>query len=147
MSLKAEKDQAAYLRDMSDSAKQAMGYIKGMTFEQFWEDQKTRDAVAMRLQVIGEAAKHITAATSAALPKVPFTHIRGMRNRISHDYGGVNFKVVWKVASEELKPMLTELQKYFVRLVQQETEARRLQQSLNLNIPPHTPRQGPRMGM
>lgn len=146
MSLKAEKDQAAYLRDMADSAKKASGYIRGMTFEQFWDDQKTRDAVAMRLHVIGEAAKHVTAETAVAIPQVPFAHIRGMRNRIAHDYGAVNFKVVWNVAKEELKPMLTELEKYLARLDQQEAQAQRLRQA-HLDIPPPSSRQGPRMGM
>lgn len=147
MQPKAAKDQAAYLRDMVESAKQAASYVRGLTFEQFWGDPKTRDAVAMRLHVIGEAAKHVTAETAAALPNVPFPRIRGMRNRIAHDYGAVNFRVVWTVTQEELKPMLTELERY---LRQQARESVRVTQSRQSQLPgihPPPPRNGPRLGM
>ena len=69
---KPANDQNTYLREMLESAKQAAGYVAGITMEKFWDDHKTRDAVAMRLTVIGEAARHIIADTAAQLPKVPF---------------------------------------------------------------------------
>ena len=58
---------------MLASAKKAASYTQGMTFENFWDDEKTRDAVAMRLAAIGEAATHITHGTEIELPKVPFS--------------------------------------------------------------------------
>ena len=56
MSLKPGKDQQTYVQDMLESARQAADYVRGLSFDQFWDDHKTRDAVAMRLQVVGEAA-------------------------------------------------------------------------------------------
>ncbi len=147
MPLRPAKDQNAYLSDMVDSAKKATAYVRGQTYENFWDDPKTRDAVAMRLQVIGEAAKHITAETAAALPKVPFTHISGMRNRIAHDYGSVNFKIVWNVVQEELKPMLRELVKYLQEQERRKELAEKIRQAHHLAPRPPPPKQGPRMGM
>lgn len=144
---KPEKDQAAYVQDMLDSAKQAAGYVRGLGFDQFWDDHKTRDAVAMRLQVVGEAAQQITAETAAKLPRVPIHEIRGLRHRISHDYGGVNFRVVWKTVQEDLPPFISELEKYLQRLRIAADLAQRIHATPRQAPEAPRPRPGPRMGM
>lgn len=72
MQVKPAKDDKAHLHDMLDSARQAVSYVRGQTFEQFWDDPKTRDAVAMRLTIVGEAAGRVSPAAAAAIPQVPF---------------------------------------------------------------------------
>jgi len=144
MSLKPGKDQQTYVQDMLESARQAAGYVRGMSFDQFWDDHKTRDAVAMRLQVVGEAAQHVTAETAARLPHVPIQDVRGMRHRISHDYGRVNFRVVWKTVQEDLPPLIAELEKYLER---QRVAAELARKIHGLSPEAPRPRQGPRMGM
>jgi uncharacterized protein with HEPN domain len=47
------------------------------------------------------------------LPGIPFKRIRGMRNRIAHDYGAVDFKIVWTVTQTELEPLIAALETYF----------------------------------
>jgi uncharacterized protein with HEPN domain len=98
----------------------------------------------MRLQVVGEAAQHVTAETAARLPHVPIQDVRGMRHRISHDYGRVNFRVVWKTVQEDLPPLIAELEKYLERQRVAAELARKIH-----GLPPEAPRprQGPRMGM
>jgi hypothetical protein len=64
-----------------------------------------RDAEAGRITAIGEAARQINAGTEAALPSMPFKDIRGMLNRIAHDYDGINFREVWKVAEQDITPL------------------------------------------
>jgi len=144
MSTGSEKSQDTYLKEILDSARQARSYVRGQTFEKFWDDQKTRDAVAMRLHVIGEAASKVTASTAAKLPRVPFGEIRGMRNRIAHDYGRVNFRVVWKTVQEDLSPLISELAKYLERT----EESQRADRGIGLTqYPDINPSHGPRMGM
>ncbi len=84
MPLKPSKDQRAYLYDRLESAQKAVGYVQGVTYDEFWQNSEKRDAVAMRIAAIGEAARQITPVTEAAVPSVPFHLIRGMRNRIAH---------------------------------------------------------------
>ena len=144
MSLKPGKDQQTYVQDMLESARQAAGYVRGMSFDQFWDDHKTRDAVAMRLQVVGEAAQHVTAETAARLPHVPIQDVRGMRHRISHDYGRVNFRVVWKTVQEDLPPLIAELEKYLER---QRVAAELARKIHGLAPEAPRPRQVPRIGM
>jgi len=51
----------------------------------------------------------VTDKTAAALPEIPFKQIRGMRNRISHDYRPVNFHTVWQVTQEDIAPLVPAL--------------------------------------
>jgi hypothetical protein len=72
MQPKPAKDQNTYLHEMLESAKQAAGYVAGMSFEQFWDDQKARDAVAMRLTCNRRsrpAQKRLTLKPTAPKPK------------------------------------------------------------------------------
>jgi uncharacterized protein with HEPN domain len=69
--------------------------------------------VALRLAVLGESAHRIEPATETGLPGVPFKRIRGLRNRIAHDYGAVDFKIVWAVTQTEIEPLTAALENYF----------------------------------
>lgn len=139
------KDQNAYIRDILDSAKQAVAYVRRLTFEQFWDDQKTRDAVAMRLHVMGESAKKLKAETAAKLGLLPVEKIRGMRNRIAHDYGRVNFRIVWATVRDDLPPLITELEKHLER--QQPGQALRINRAPSVSTRSAQPPPGPRIGM
>lgn len=107
------KSQDAYLHDMMEAAQLIRGYTSSVTFEEFWHNSEKRDAVALRITVLGESAQKIDKATEAALPDVPFKGIRGMRNRIAHDYGAVDFKIVWAVTQKEIEPLIAALDAYF----------------------------------
>ncbi len=63
--------------------------------------------------ILGESAHKIDKATETALSSIPFKSIRGMRNRIAHDYGAVDFKIVWAVTQQEIEPLITALEAYF----------------------------------
>lgn len=107
------KSQEAYLHDMLEAARLIHGYLAGVAFEDFWHNSEKRDAVALRISVLGESAGKIDKATEKLLPTIPFKSIRGMRNRIAHDYGAVDFKIVWAVTQEEIEPLIAALAAYF----------------------------------
>ncbi len=109
----APKSQDAYLHDMLEAARLIRGYMAGVAYEDFWHNDEKRDAVAMRMSVLGESAHKIDEATEAELPGIPFKSIRGMRNRIAHDYGAVDFKIVWTVTQTEIEPLIAVLETYF----------------------------------
>jgi uncharacterized protein with HEPN domain len=113
MAKSTPKTQDAYLHDILEAARLIHGYMAGVTFEDFWHNNEKRDAVALRISVLGESAHKIDKATEAALPGIPFKGIRGMRNRIAHDYGTVDFKIVWAVTQKEIEPLITALENYF----------------------------------
>ncbi len=109
------KTQDAYLHDMLEAARLIHEYVAGVSFDAFWSNSEKRDAVSLRISILGESAAKIDKDTEAALPKIPFKGIRGMRNRIAHDYGATDFKIVWDVTQKEIQPMIAALEEYFSR--------------------------------
>ncbi len=113
MAKASPKTQYPYLHDMLEAARLIHGYVAGIAFEDFRRNSEKRDAVALRLSVLGESASKIDKATEKLLPAIPFKSIRGMRNRIAHDYGAVDFKIVWAVTQEEIEPLIAALEAHF----------------------------------
>lgn len=94
-----------YLRDMYDAAKAVEAFIGTMTFASFSRDEKTLYAVVRGLEIIGEASKKIPKSLQKQYPDIPWKLIAGMRDKLIHDYFGVDVKVVWRTAVEDI-PML-----------------------------------------
>jgi uncharacterized protein with HEPN domain len=113
MARAVHKTQDAYLHDMLEAARLIHGYMDGVSFDDFWHSSEKRDAVAMRLSVLGESAHKIDKTTEATLSTVPFKSIRGLRNRMAHDYGAVDFRIVWAVTQDEIEPLIAALEAYF----------------------------------
>jgi len=107
----------AHLHDMLEAARLIRVYMRKVGFDEFWHHNEKRDAVALRLSVIGEAAAHVSPATQKALPSIPFKRIRGLRNRIAHDYGAIDFKIVWEVTQKEIAPLIIALEVYMGKKV------------------------------
>jgi uncharacterized protein with HEPN domain len=107
------RPQDAYLHDILEAARLIRNYTSGVTFEEFWKNSEKRDAVALRISVLGESAQKIDRATESALANIPFKGIRGMRNRFAFDYGAVDFRIVWAVTQEEIEPLIAALETYF----------------------------------
>ena len=106
------KIQDAYLHDILEAARLIRGYMAGVSCDEFWDNSEKRDAVAMRISVLGESARRVNAATEKALPTVPFKSLGGMRNRIAHDYGAVDFKIVWDVTQNAIEPLIASLEAF-----------------------------------
>ena len=98
-----------YLRDMLDAVEKAGSFTKGMDAERFRRDEKTIFAVIRALEVIGEAAKKIPPTVRDRYPQIPWREVAGIRDKLVHEYFGVNLDVVWKTVQEDLpklKPVI-----------------------------------------
>lgn len=100
-----------YLADIQDSLKQIEQYVHEYTFEQFVADRKTQDAVVRNLEIMGEAAKHISGSLRKRHPEVPWKSLAGVRDRIVHNYFGINYEIIWQIVTQELTQLETNLQK------------------------------------
>jgi uncharacterized protein with HEPN domain len=100
--MKSKRDYLDYLNDIADAAGKIGQFIEGMTYEQFKKDDKTVFAVLRALEVIGEAAKQVPSSIKEKHPDVPWREVTGIRDKLIHNYFGVNLEVVWKTAVEDV---------------------------------------------
>ena len=80
----------------------AMEYTKGYTFETFCNDDKTIDATVFAISQIGELVKNISNETMNKYNNIEWNMIKGLRNRIVHDYEGISLKSIWYVVSNDI---------------------------------------------
>lgn len=100
-----------YLRDMVENAEKALFFVKGLDYDGFCEDEKALYAVIRALEIIGEAARQIPEKVRENNPETPWREIAGMRNKLTHEYFGVNTKVVWRTVHEDLPVIISALRK------------------------------------
>lgn len=88
---------------------EAGSYTQEMDFESFSQDSKTMAATAFVLGQIGELAKEISPELEADYPQIPWRGMRGMRNRIVHDYENVDLNMLWDVTANDLPEVLAQI--------------------------------------
>jgi len=96
---------------MLDAIESIQAFVQGMDFEAFQADDKTASAVLRKLEVIGEAAKHVPGSIRQRYPEVPWKEMAGMRDRLIHAYFGVDYQLVWKTIQERLPRVKTIIQR------------------------------------
>jgi uncharacterized protein with HEPN domain len=96
--------------DMLESATKIFVYTKGMTYEQFLIDSKTKDAVVRNFEIIGEAANRLPEEFRLSHTAIDWQRIRGLRNRIVHEYFGIDYSIVWTIKEEYLPKLISDLE-------------------------------------
>ncbi|MGD1850612.1 MAG: DUF86 domain-containing protein [Cyanophyceae cyanobacterium] len=96
------RDITDYLNDILENIAIAQEFINGLTFEQFDQDPRTTYAVTRAVEIIGEAAKSIPTSIRNSYPQVPWRSITGMRDKMIHQYFGINHRVLWSTVQDDL---------------------------------------------
>ena len=96
------RDGKLYLQDIGDSISKINKYTDGLDFGAFAIDYKTIDAVVRNLEIIGEAVKNLPQEIKNKHKDVPWNEISGMRNKITHEYWGVDEDILWKTVKDDL---------------------------------------------
>ena len=98
-----------YLEDILSSIDRIQEYISGLDFQQFKKDYKTVDAVIRNFEIIGEASKNLPQNIKEKYPNVPWSEMYLLRNKISHEYFGVDYEIIWDVAYNYLPENRTQI--------------------------------------
>jgi len=96
-----------YIDDIKKAISKIESYVTDMTFDEFIKDVKTIDAIIRNIEIIGEAARHISHEVRLKYIEIPWKEIIGTRNKVLHEYFGIDEKILWKTIQEDL-PLLKE---------------------------------------
>ncbi len=86
-------------------------YCSGYTYETFAADTKLVEACVFNLSQLGELCRNIEDSFAQAHPEIPWREMYGLRNRLVHDYEGVNLRLVWEIISEDIPALKGALEK------------------------------------
>lgn len=99
------KDDSVYLDHILESITKIQHYTHELDEKRFNDDELVQDGVIRQLQIIGEAAKRLSGETRAKYPSVEWKDISGMRDKLVHDYFGVDLAAVWDTVQKDI-PLL-----------------------------------------
>ena len=99
------RDYRDYLQDIIDSINDIEDFTKNMSFEDFAIDKKTINAVIRSLEVIGEATKSIPKSFRDRYPFIPWRKMAGMRDKMIHEYFGVDVRILWETIKRDIPPL------------------------------------------
>lgn len=94
-------------------------YIDGMTYDEFENDSKTQDAIIRNIEVIGEAVKQLSDVMKAKYPGIPWKEIAGTRDRLIHDYFGVNIDIIWEIATIDIPKLKLDIEEIKNKIINQ----------------------------
>ena len=104
------KEDAVRLYHMLESAREAVGYAENRTRKDLGADRQLTHSLVRCLEIIGEAARHISQESRDANPQIAWIDMIGMRNRLIHVYFDIDLDIVWKTVSEELPVLVAQIE-------------------------------------
>ncbi len=105
-----ERGYLLYLEDMLQSMSVIREYINGLDFEAFERNRLIRDGVVRNLEIIGEATRKVPDDVKLQHPEIPWKPIYRLRNIIAHEYFGIDYAVVWRIATDFLPANMVDLE-------------------------------------
>jgi uncharacterized protein with HEPN domain len=98
----SEREILFLLEDIEEAAQRIKKYTANYDFDRFCKDQKTIDAVVRNFEIIGEASNRIDADFKLSHPEIEWRRMKGLRNRLIHEYFGVDIEIIWLIINEYL---------------------------------------------
>lgn len=109
------KDDRFYLLHVRDAIDRVLDYTADGR-DAFFNDVKTQDAVVRNLEIIGEAVKNVSDGLRTAHAGVPWKRLAGMRDKLIHEYFGVNLDLVWQAVGHDIPELRTHVQRILQQL-------------------------------
>jgi uncharacterized protein with HEPN domain len=108
--MSAHRRDQDYLSDIFEAMDRILSYTSDLDYDRFMEDKKTQDAVLRNLQVMGEATKKLSQRLREVYPGTPWRQIAGMRDKVVHEYFGINYDIVWAVVSRDIPDVFPQIE-------------------------------------
>ena len=101
----SKRDWKILFEDIIESINKIELYIKDLSFEDFSSNTQVIDAVVRNIEIIGEASKNVPQEIQDEFKDIPWQKIKGIRNRIVHEYFSVDISIIWFISENELEPL------------------------------------------
>ncbi len=105
----SNRDLNLLLEDMLESALKIKRYSANLNYELFINDDKTIDAIVRNFEIIGEAANRLPPDFRIVNTEIEWNRIRGFRNRIIHNYFGIDYEIVWTIVENDIEELIDQL--------------------------------------
>jgi len=96
------RDEMLYLHHILDAINTVAEYLQDVNEERFNNTRLLQDGVIRQIEIVGEAVRHISNDIRRTYPEIPWQDVAGMRDKLIHDYFGVDLEKVWLTAQEDL---------------------------------------------
>jgi uncharacterized protein with HEPN domain len=106
----SKRNDQELVQDIIECAHRIRSYIERIGYDDFQQDHKTQDAVIRNIEVIGEAVKLLSDNIKKNNPNITWKEIAGTRDKLIHDYFGINIDVAWSIAKEDLPIFVEQLE-------------------------------------
>ena len=103
------RDEIMYLRDIAQSCRKILTFTADLTQAELLQDEKTYDAVIRNLEIIGEAAKHISSKSKKQLPDIEWRKAAGLRDMLTHAYFGIDNDILWDIIQNKIPKLEKEV--------------------------------------
>ncbi len=110
---KSQRNYLMYLEDILLAMTHIAEYIEGYDFMRFKRDYKTVDAVIRNFEIIGEASKNLPEEIKSKYREIPWKEMYYLRNKISHEYHGIDYSIIWDIATNYLPENKKQIDKLF----------------------------------
>jgi uncharacterized protein with HEPN domain len=107
------KDPKEYLKHIHDECLFIVSVSKNLSFDEFINDEILKRAVTRSLEIIGEATKKIPIDFKLNWNTIEWKNMAGMRDRLIHDYVGVNYNIVWDVLKNKIPKIANQIENIF----------------------------------
>jgi uncharacterized protein with HEPN domain len=103
--MKKKRDIEDYLKDIVENIDKIVKFTSGISYEDFVNNDEKVYAVIRAIEIIGEATKNVPQSIRKKYPEIPWKDMAGMRDKVIHEYFGVDAKIVWITATKEIPPL------------------------------------------
>ena len=110
-----KKDPQVFIKHILDSIDAVENYTKNLSEDQFLRSLEKQDAIVRRVEIIGEAVRNISADFRREYPDIPWRKISGMRDKLVHEYFGVDLELVWAVVKKDLPSFKRQIKNLLIK--------------------------------